>query len=157
MASIIDVAKYILQQKGDVTAMKLQKLCYYCQAWTLVWDDVPLFSEDFEAWANGPVCPQLFALHRGEFVVTSSLLGYYVPGSLTDGQIENVDKILEDFWDYAPHQLSEMTHKELPWLEARAGLAPGERGHNIISKETMLEFYSGLLQGEYEQEAYSIN
>lgn len=29
----------------------------YCQAWSLVWDDTPLFEEDFQAWTNGPVCP----------------------------------------------------------------------------------------------------
>lgn len=43
-----------------MTTMKLEKLTYYCQAWSLAWDDVPLFDEEFEAWANGPVCPQLF-------------------------------------------------------------------------------------------------
>ena len=54
MANVFDTAKYILEQKGDMSTMKLQKLCYYSQAWGLVWDDEPLFDEDFEAWANGP-------------------------------------------------------------------------------------------------------
>ena len=49
--------------------MKLQKLVYYCQAWSLAWDDVPLFDEDFPAWANGPVCPELFDLHHGKSVI----------------------------------------------------------------------------------------
>nr|WP_296476513.1 type II toxin-antitoxin system antitoxin SocA domain-containing protein [uncultured Acetatifactor sp.] len=44
--------------------MKLQKLCYYARAWTLVWDDAPLFEEDFQAWANGLVCPNCFLRHR---------------------------------------------------------------------------------------------
>ena len=60
MANVFDTAKYILEQKGDMFTMKLQKLCYYSQAWGLVWDDEPLFDEDFEAWVNGPVCPELF-------------------------------------------------------------------------------------------------
>jgi hypothetical protein len=37
MTTIFDVAKYILQQRGEMTAMKLQKLCYYAQAWSLAW------------------------------------------------------------------------------------------------------------------------
>ena len=49
MANIFDVARYILEVKGSMSTMKLQKLCYYCQAWSLVWDDSPLFDEDFEA------------------------------------------------------------------------------------------------------------
>ncbi|WP_307850044.1 MULTISPECIES: type II toxin-antitoxin system antitoxin SocA domain-containing protein [unclassified Saccharopolyspora] len=42
-----------------MTAMKLQKLVYYSQAWHLVWDERPLFDEPVQAWANGPVVPDL--------------------------------------------------------------------------------------------------
>ncbi|MBC8146611.1 MAG: hypothetical protein H8E98_01335 [Bacteroidetes bacterium] len=37
--SVYDVADYILKQVGYITTMKLQKLVYYCQAWSLVWDE----------------------------------------------------------------------------------------------------------------------
>ena len=53
MGSVFDTAKYILEKCGTMSTMKLQKLCYYSQAWSLVWDDAPLFDEDFEAWAMG--------------------------------------------------------------------------------------------------------
>ena len=43
MANVFDTAKYILEQSGPMSAMKLQKLCYYSQVWSLVWDDAPLF------------------------------------------------------------------------------------------------------------------
>ena len=56
MASVFDVAKYILNNKGRMSTWKLQKLCYYSQAWSLAWTETPLFEEDFEAWKNGPVC-----------------------------------------------------------------------------------------------------
>ena len=42
MANVDDVAAYILNRQGPMTAMKLQKLCYYSQAWHLVWDSEPL-------------------------------------------------------------------------------------------------------------------
>lgn len=32
MANVFDVAKYILEKKGIMSTMKLQKLCYYAQA-----------------------------------------------------------------------------------------------------------------------------
>jgi len=66
MANVFDVARYILKHTGPVTAWKLQKLVYYSQAWSLVWDVRPLFPERIEAWANGPVCPELYAQHRGD-------------------------------------------------------------------------------------------
>ena len=50
MAEVLDVAAYILKKQGPMTAMKLQKLVYYCQAWSLVWQSKPLFPNDIEAW-----------------------------------------------------------------------------------------------------------
>ncbi|WP_375339284.1 Panacea domain-containing protein [Planktothricoides raciborskii] len=55
MATVYDVAAYILTKKHPLTAVKLQKLLYYAQAWALVWDKKPLFPERIEAWVNGPV------------------------------------------------------------------------------------------------------
>ncbi|MDY6802276.1 MAG: DUF4065 domain-containing protein, partial [Cyanobacteriota bacterium] len=57
MVKVMDVAAYILKKLGPLSAMKLHKLLYYSQAWSLVWDEQPLFSERIEAWANGPVIP----------------------------------------------------------------------------------------------------
>jgi uncharacterized phage-associated protein len=61
----IDVADYILKHLGSMTAMKLEKLVYYSQVWSLVWTERELFRERIEAWANGPVIPSLYRLHRG--------------------------------------------------------------------------------------------
>lgn len=47
MADVFDTAKYILEQSSSMSTMKLQKLCYYSQAWSLVWGDSPLFEEGF--------------------------------------------------------------------------------------------------------------
>jgi len=49
--SVHDVAAYILKKQGEMSAMKLQKLVYYSQAWSLVWDEKPLFRAQIEAWA----------------------------------------------------------------------------------------------------------
>jgi uncharacterized phage-associated protein len=49
MTNIFDVAKYILHAiGGQMSTMKLQKLCYYCQAWHLAWNWTLMFPEDFE-------------------------------------------------------------------------------------------------------------
>lgn len=70
MANVFYTAKYVLEQTGEMSTMKLQKLCYYFQAWSLVWYDSPLFGEDFQAWANGPVCPELFYKTQGKYSVS---------------------------------------------------------------------------------------
>ena len=75
MPTVFDTAEYILKKCGPMSATKLQKLCYYCQAWSLVWDEEPLFHENIEAWINGPVIPVLYQKHKGIFKIFPSSLG----------------------------------------------------------------------------------
>ncbi|MEE1314623.1 MAG: Panacea domain-containing protein [Faecalimonas sp.] len=70
-------------------------LIYYCQAWSLGWDGVPLFDEEFEAWANGPVCVELFDVHRGMFVVDESLFADIPKYHFTKDEYETMDAVME--------------------------------------------------------------
>lgn len=141
VATVFDVAEYILQKLGEMTAMKLQKLVYYSQAWALVWDEAPLFVEPIEAWANGPVVPALYQKHRGEFKVRPSVDS--VP-KLSDTQKDTINKVLEFYGDRTSQWLSDLTHMENPWIDARQGLAPGQRGNEVITHAAMAEYYEGL-------------
>jgi uncharacterized phage-associated protein len=78
--SVLDVASYILEKqpkKQPLTAWKLQKLVYYSQAWSLVWDKQPLFKEKILAWANGPVIKELYDQHKGLFYVKKNPKGEF--------------------------------------------------------------------------------
>lgn len=57
MATAHDVAATVLGNLGSVTAMKLEKLVYYCQGWHLAREGTLLFPEPIEAWREGPVVP----------------------------------------------------------------------------------------------------
>lgn len=143
MANIFDVAKYILEKKGTMSTMKLQKLCYYAQAWSLVWDDTPLFDEEFEAWANGPVCRELFFKTQGRYSVSADdETGG--DGDLTDDGKETIDKVLEHYGEHNAQWLSQLTHMEEPWNKARVGVPAGEGCSRIITKESMALYYGGL-------------
>ncbi len=143
MANIFDTAKYILDTSGSMSAMKLQKLCYYSQAWSLVWDDCPLFEEDFEAWANGPVCPELFYKTQGKYLINANdETGG--EGDLSDNQKDTIGKVLDHYGPQSAQWLSQLTHMEAPWIEARKGVPLGVGCNNIISKESMALYYGGL-------------
>lgn len=142
MISAHDIAAYILSRRGEMTAMKLQKLVYYAQAWSLVWDEEPLFEERIEAWANGPVVRELYNAHRGKFKVNDWPQGD--PSRLSQVQRESVDAVLTYYGDKTSQWLSDLTHMEDPWRDARRGLPPGERGNEEISHAAMMEYYSGL-------------
>ena len=146
MLNVFQVARYIIEKRGPMTSMKLQKLVYYCQAWSLAWDEVPLFEEEFEAWANGPVCPALYSRHRGQFMLDADFLAEYSGASFEPAQIETISAVLDHYGNMTPEQLSSLTHQERPWKESRAGLDPGERGSQVIDKSLMQDYYGGLIQ-----------
>jgi uncharacterized phage-associated protein len=141
MVSVHDVAAYVLRQSGSMTAMKLQKLAYYSQAWHLVWEGRPLFPERLEAWMNGPVVPELYRRHRGQFVLDS---WDGDPDALSSDEAETVDTVLAYYGDWSPAKLSTQTHHEDPWVNARKGLDSFERGNREITPESMQEFYDAL-------------
>ncbi len=130
-ANVLDMAEYILERKKPVPAMKLQKLVYYCQAWSLVWEDRPMYKGRIEAWANGPVTVELYGAHRGEYLLDS------VGGNssrLLPSDTETIDAVLEHYGDRSSQWLSDLIHQESPWTDARGDLKRGERG----SGETVL-------------------
>lgn len=144
MATVLDVAKYVIKKCGAMTTMKLEKLVYYCQAWSLGWDNVPLFDEEFQAWANGPVCPELFNAHRGMFIIPKTFFDDRADYEFTEDEIETMDSVIEYYGDKEPQWLSELTHKEAPWKEARKGVPDGASCNNRIDKDSMLQYYGGL-------------
>lgn len=153
MAQIEDVAAYILQKCGQMTAMKLQKLAYYSQAWHLVWTETPLFDNRIEAWANGPVVRELYNLHRGRFSLSGPAdIPGGDPSTLTDEERATVDVVLGAYADKSAHWLSELTHNEDPWRNARkrAGLNDHERGNAVISVDSMFEYYDSLTSADAE-------
>ncbi|MFK4770132.1 Panacea domain-containing protein [Rhizobium sp. ZW T2_16] len=143
--SVRDVAEYILRSCGEMTAMKLQKLVYYSQAWSLVWDERPLFNDRIEAWANGPVCRSLYSMHHRQFSIPPRQLMQTDP-QLDDRARTTIDAVLEFYGKQSAQWLSDLTHLEEPWKQARAraGVAEGYASDEEITLADMHEYYSGL-------------
>lgn len=142
MANVLDVASYILTKTGPLSTWQLQKLVYYSQAWRATWRGKPLFPEPIEAWANGPVCPTLYNIHKGQFSVS------VIPGgniaNLSPDEMADIDTVASFYSKYNGQQLSDLTHAERPWQIAREGLSPSQRGNSTISLESMAEYYGSL-------------
>ncbi len=136
-----DVASYILSKTGEIPAVKLQKLTYYSHVWSLVWDEKPLFNDRIEAWANGPVIPSLYFANKGFYSIRSCSGD---PKKLTQAQTDTIDRIIAFYAKHDSQWLSDLTHREDPWRNARIGLADGERGNNEITNEAIMEYYSAL-------------
>lgn len=149
MANIFDVSKFILDTVGgSVSTMKLQKLCYYCQAWALVWNQKkPLFAQNFQAWKDGPVCYELFRLHQGKFAISSNDIPFDAQeGNLTEEEKSIIIKVVDFYGKRSADWLSALTHEEKPWQETReqCGVSAGEACQAVISNKSLYDYYSNL-------------
>lgn len=141
MISIFDVARYILISAGSIPTFKLQKLCYYSQAWYLVWNDLPLFYEDFEVWDTCPVCPELYQAHKNFNTISADDLGMGNENKLTPEQKKDIDKVVAFYKEMPGHLLSNLICQEQPFKETKES----PRGDcNIIPKKLMHDYYASL-------------
>jgi uncharacterized phage-associated protein len=141
VATVFDVAQYVLSKYAYLDAMKLQKLVYYSQAWRTVQSGVVLFEDPIKAYENGPVVGVLFFRHKGFRTVHPSTIGVGDPGALSVEESELVDSVLDVYGAMSAEQLSQLTHDELPWRAARPERGRGE----TITVRSMKEFYSAQL------------
>jgi uncharacterized phage-associated protein len=139
MVTVLDVAELIvgLMPSTRHDPMKLQKLIYYAQAWSLVWDEAPLFADPIEAWKYGPVSPRLYGKQRHEDCHFAGS-----PDSLRPEAIDTINAVLAAFGDRPAVWLSELAHREQPWMTARQGLPSSAKGNVVISHSAMRDWYA---------------
>lgn len=142
--NIFDISNYIIHKLGSMTAMKLQKLVYYCQAWSIVWDEEELFKEKIYAWANSPIVKELYNACNGEFKINKEFEEGNI-NNLSDQQKNTIDEVLKFYGDKSSQYLSDLVRSEMPWKTARNGLPEGERGNNAITSASIEEYYSSLI------------
>jgi len=147
-ASSLDVAEFILQQKGPVSPLKLQKLVYYAQAWSLALNNEPIFEESIEAWKNGPVVRNLLENTRNQHYVTSIHSGN--PDRIDEESQDTITAVLIYYGQKSGDILQHITHSEDPWLHARKKakvnnvLSIDKKDKEIINQEKMRSYYSRL-------------
>lgn len=152
MTSARDIAAFLthLAQSGEerdpLTPLRLQKLLYYVQGWSLAVRKVPAFPEPIEAWAHGPVVPDIYhGLKRfggDQLVVDIDALAPAL--DLSDEERSFVDEVWESYKDYSASKLREMTHREEPWVNARRGYGPADRCNVEITPDALATYFGKL-------------
>jgi uncharacterized phage-associated protein len=143
----VEIARWFInatdrESGDDITHLKVQKLLYYAQGWHLAHFDEPLFNEEMEAWAHGPV----------EVSVWESFRGYgfnSIPEQENARRFDDRTRRLlvsvdRKYGIYTAKRLERMTHQEPPWLRARGDLPPDERCNEIVSKSEMKRYFNSL-------------
>lgn len=149
--SAVAVANAFIQRalNGDIpdlTPMKLQKLMFYAQSWSLKIYDAPIFDDFFAKWRYGPVIPSLYHKVKmyGANNITSMIVDFKVESgnlfsiqpTVPDSDIKInalVDKIIEVYGELRGTQLSFLTHQPgTAWYRT-------EKDSSVITNELLKE------------------
>lgn len=157
-----DIAKYLLSlfkedaekrtvgadDEADISNLKLQKLLYYCQAYSCALTGKPMFTEEMEAWDYGPVIPSVYHEYKRygrRNIPLSDIETFELADYGTDSAIIRLVK--EQKGQYSAIALKDMTHKETPWKKA---FAIGRK--QPIDTDTIREYFREKLCGEMAEE-----
>lgn len=151
MANVFDVAKYVLDQyEYGISTRKLQKLVYFSQGWTLALTPNPLFKEEFEAWRFGPVCHELYRLHRGAYSIVATDLQTGDAHNLAPLEQALIDAVIRNYGALSGDELSELTHQPgSAWHTTREHhrVSSTAGSHLVIPKEKIRKEFHSVLQG----------
>lgn len=126
MDRIIDTAAYVAKRYKELTnevldEMKLHKLLYFIQRESLAITGEPAFDGVFEGWKFGPVCREVRTnFCEGEIVCHAN--------DISDRLKYIANNVILEYGSLAAWKLSELSHKDISWKNARIGLAPHENG-----------------------------
>jgi uncharacterized phage-associated protein len=120
--TVQDVARYFLALQDpeageDISNLKLQKLCYYAQGFSLALLGQPLFPDRIKAWEHGPVIPALWHEYKqsdGRSIPRVTDLDV----DLYDQPVRDLlDEVYEVYGQFSAWKLRQMTHAEPPWKD----------------------------------------
>ncbi len=150
MAQAIDIARYLLwlaQSEAEpevVTPMRLQKLLYYAQGWSIAVRGEPLFEGQIQAWTHGPVVREVYAVFADYGDREIPPHEARDSGAFDCDHAEFVAWVWDEYKRFSASELRRKTHNESPWIDARQGLQPEDRGNREVTVESMRRFFSTL-------------
>lgn len=148
MANVKDVANFfidIAQQRADCSAgdlmtnLRLQKLLYFAQGWHLARYGKPLFDAPLQAWAYGPVVPEVYQKYREngkQGITTNERTSSSV---FTQQEYDLLLDVAREYDKYATGTLVEMSHDPNgPWKKAHS-----QRASSLIPLEDIRTYFAG--------------
>lgn len=146
MVKVQDIAKWFLSQ-DSMTHKKIQKLCYYAQAWyCALYDGTPLFEDQIEAWVHGPVIPSLYPLYA-DYKWNSIPKRDFDESVFPQKVLDVLHAVYTTYGEFTGDQLEALAHSETPWKTARKNSKPWEISTEVISCDSMRSYYGS----KYEQ------
>lgn len=131
MDRVIDVAAYLTKRYKEIThenldEMKLHKLLYFTQRESFAVLGRPAFEGDLEGWQYGPVSREVRNHYRNGLIVADTQ-------PISDDIEYVVNNVILEYGALASWKLSELSHQESSWQNARKGIGEDERGTKVLA------------------------
>lgn len=144
MRTAHEVAQFFLHhtydgERDQISNLKLQKLLYYAQGYSLAILNRPLFDEPIECWRHGPVVESVYHCYKHYRDQCIPSIDNFNDSVFNYDDLAVLNRIALEYGQYSPWKLRDMTHEERPWKEARAHHA------NEISCASIKNFFKELL------------
>jgi uncharacterized phage-associated protein len=131
-----------------IDPLQLQKLLYFAEGWSLAITGESLFDDPIEAWAHGPVVPDIYYACRqfGARPITIRLHDWdaerhrpmIAEGNYSSDQAMLIEVVWESYGQMSGPRLIEATHDfNSPWRRARMRNERNAR----ISRDDMREWF----------------
>jgi uncharacterized phage-associated protein len=139
--------QYLLEHMGKGSHLKLQKLLYFADAWHLAYFQAPLFKEEFQAWAHGPVLRSVWDRLKGLSPLYTEIKKSQLNGDLRSAELPEeqrllLDAVLKGYGKRTEDDLERIAHADAPWIDARGTLPLGEPCARKISKTLVKATYA---------------
>jgi uncharacterized phage-associated protein len=150
MPTAKEIADWIVRHSwNDLGApldpMSLEKLIYYAQCFHLVLHDRPLFPEEILAWQKGPVVPAVYTQYA-VFGAAPIIPDEHEAPALPNELEQHLKEIVSFFGRYTAIRLSDASHLEQPWSDARDGVPRNATSGVVIPQITMKSYYRALIR-----------
>jgi uncharacterized phage-associated protein len=130
---------------GDISNLKLQKLVYYCQGFSLALHNVPMFQEDIEAWPHGPVVRSLYEANKQYGADVIPCPNSFDAAIYSLAQKTVIEEVYKVYSQFSPWKLRELTHTEPPWLFTSNN---GKTFFTVITHDTLKNYFVTQLEDE---------
>ena len=145
-AQVAKVLVELAAQDRDVdqepmTNMRLQKLLYYVQGWSIARRGKPAFDDRLEAWEHGPVVPTVYRLLRdnGKNPISAEQLN----AEPVDDELKKfIASVWSDYRSDSAIRLRYKTHAEDPWKDAWAKRHKPNHCQEEITVGSLEEFFT---------------
>lgn len=125
---------------GDIMSnLKLQKLLYYTQGFSLALRGQPIFDEDIVAWEYGPVVKSVYhefkkagsgAIEKNDDFDATLLF--------EKDEIDLIKEVYAVYGQFSALKLMNMTHEESPWKDTPP--------NGVISHSKLSSFFNTLVE-----------